>query len=45
MVGTDQNRPEAGAGEERKRGGGGGKDHNRTGRDDISDAGDGVIGF
>ena len=45
MVGTDRNRLEAGAGEERKRRGGREKDHRRTGRDDISDARDGVIGF
>ena len=45
MVGTDRNRLEAGAGEERKRGGSGRKDRNRNGRDDNSDAGDGVIGF
>ena len=45
MVGTDRNRLEAGAGEVRNRGGGGGKDHSRTSRDDISDSGDGVIRF
>ena len=45
MVGTDRNRLEAGAGEERKSGGGGRKDHNRNCRDDNGDAGDGVIGF
>ena len=45
MVGTDRNRLEAGAGEERKRRGGGRKDRNRNCRDDNSDAGDGVIGF
>ena len=45
MVGTDRNRLEAGVGEERKRGGGGRKDRTRNGRDDNSDAGDGVIGF
>ena len=45
MVGTDRNRLEADAGEEQKRGGGGRKDRNRNGRDDNSDAGDGVIGF
>ena len=45
MVGADRNRLEAGAGEERKRGGGGRKDRSRNGREDNSDAGDGVIGF
>ena len=43
MVGTDRNRLEAGAGEERKRGGGGRRDSNRNCRDDNSDAGHGVI--
>ena len=43
MVVTDRNRLEAGVGEELKYGGGGRKD--RNGRDDNSDAGDGVIGF
>ena len=42
---TDRIRLEAGAGEERKRGGGRRKDHNRNCRDDNDDAGDGVIGF
>ena len=45
MVGADRNRLEAGAGEERKRGGGGRKDSNRHCRDDNNYAGDGVIGF
>ena len=43
IVGTDRNRLEAGAGEERKSGGGGRKDHNRNCRYDNGDAGDGVI--
>ena len=45
MVGTDRNRLEAGAGEDRKRGGGGRKDRTRNCKDDNSNAGDGVIGF
>ena len=45
MMGTDRNRLEAGAGEERKRGGGGRKDLTRNCRDDNNDAGDRVIGF
>ena len=45
MVGTEPNRLEAGAGEERKSGGDGRKVSNRNGRDDTSDAGDGVIGY
>ena len=45
MVGTDRNRLEAGAGEERKRGGVRRKDRNKNVRDNNSDAGDGVIGF
>ena len=36
MVGTDRNRLEAGAGEERKRGGGGRKDSNRHCRYDSN---------
>ena len=43
MVGTARNRPEAGAGEERKSGGGGRNIHNRNCRDDNGDAGDGDI--
>ena len=45
MVGADGNRLEAGAGEERKRGGGGRRDSNRHCRYGNNDAGDGVIGF
>ena len=45
MVGADRHRLEAGAGEERTRGGGGRKDRSRNGREDNSDDGDGVIGF
>ena len=45
MVGADRNRLEAGAGEDRKRGGGRRKDSNRQCRDDNNDAGDRVIGF
>ena len=46
MVGADRNRLEAGAGEERKRGGGRRKGHSNSHcRDDHNDAGDGVIGF
>ena len=45
MVVADGNRLEAGAGEERKRGGGGRRDSNSHGRDGNNDAGDGDIGF
>ena len=43
MVGTARDRLEAGAGEERKSGGGGRNIHNGNCRDDIGDAGDGDI--
>ena len=45
MVGADGNRLETGAGEERKRGGGGRRDGNSHCRYGDNDAGDGVIGF
>ena len=45
MVGADRHRLEAGAGEEQKSGGGGRKSRSENGREDNSDAGDGVIGF
>ena len=43
MVGTARDILEAGAGEERKSGGGGRNIHNRNCRDDNGDAGDGDI--
>ena len=45
MVGVDGNRLETGAGEERKRRGGGRRDGNSHCRDGDNDAGDGDIGF
>ena len=45
MVGADRHRLEAGAGEERKRGGGGIRDKNSHCRDGNNDAGDGIIEF